>query len=129
MSERKGKPGRDHTFNITIKSDGVAQDLTVIEGVALVAFIAPKVIVEKWSFNAVSGFETMIQIDAPAGLVRIHLARAKTIGLEGKQVYIEVVPQINDTDFGDLQLSDLNGASEKLIFLTSAGKETLPDLS
>ncbi len=130
MSDLKGQPGRDHVFNLVIKDgDGAAQDLTLLDGYALIAYSDPKTPICKWSKNTITGFNEVLETDAAAGEVKILLPKEKTAKIDNVQLYIEMVAEVTDIDFDSLQLGMADGKNKKLIFITSSANTKVPALT
>ena len=129
-STPSGLPGRDYIFNIIIKDEnGDPQDLTLVDGYALYAFVNDKKLIAQWSKNTIDDYLPITETDAENGEVRILLPAAKTINIDNITVYIEPAVQVVDADYGEIVLGSKDGAKFELINITSAPKTPVPDLS
>lgn len=125
-----GQPGRDYTFNITIKdAAGDAQDLTTLLGYALIAYVEDNQVIGQWSKNEITGYDDIYPVDEATGQVKIFLSREKTASIANKMIYIEVVTESLDPENGAVQFGNVDGKKIELIKITSAGKAKAPALN
>jgi hypothetical protein len=128
-TEAKGQPGRDYFFDITVKKAGVAVDLTLIDGYAIIAYVNEKKIICQWSKNPLTNFKSIEAIDEATGQIKLHLPAVKTAGIDNVQVYCEIIPQVDSEAYGTLKFGNEDGEKFKLIYITSSAKPKIEDLN
>lgn len=125
MATPSGKPGRDYYFNITVKDvNGDPQDLTALQGYALVVHTTGNRTIAQYSKAVITGYLTIEETDAIAGEIKIKLPAANTQGIDNTLLMIEFVGQVNGDKFGTK-----DGISFELINITSTPKPKVPTLS
>ena len=92
--------GTDNTIKITVRdASGNPVDIGTLSDLFATIFQKGREL-QKFSLNAQPGFDDVEVVDAPNGIVHLHLDRASTrTGINGKDVFVEVKTVVVDTDF------------------------------
>lgn len=116
--------GEDKIIDITLTSGGVAITLSTLSGIVVVIYNKKtKKVLEKYSLNALTGYETLTIV---SNKIRINLDRAITINADDGDIDAEILEEVTTSGFEDGEFRSIAVAEIGTITRTIQG--SIPSL-
>lgn len=97
--------GEDKIIDITLTSDGTAITLSTLSGIVVLLYMKKtKKVLEKYSLNALTGYESLSIV---SNKIRINLDRAITIDADDGDVDAEILEEVTTSGFEDSELRSI----------------------
>lgn len=115
--------GDDKTIRLSITENGVAYDLTAVQGYIIYLYYAKgNKILKKYSKNVIEGFDTLSEVDAAGGVVDIYLQKADTKEAAIGDIDLEVKIQTENLEFDENTFHTITREVEVLTIKESVSK-------
>ncbi len=113
-------------FQLKTAETGLAFDLTTLAGFIIVLYYAADgKVIEKFSQNALAGYESIIPTDLSGGIFGCNLQSATTASLECGDIHAEIKTQSSDAAFDDSNFHSIIHGIEIGTVVDSLTKSTM----